>query len=40
MNRLGFDDTFRRMWLLYLCYTRAGFEAGYLDVHQFVLAGE
>lgn len=39
LQKLGFDDTFRRMWLLYLCYTRAGFEAGYLDVHQFILAG-
>lgn len=39
LQELGFDDTFRRMWLLYLCYTRAGFESGYLDVHQFVLAG-
>lgn len=38
LQKLGFDDTFRRMWLLYLCYTRAGFESGYLDVHQFVLA--
>lgn len=37
LQKLGFDDTFRRMWLLYLCYTRAGFEARYLDVHQFVL---
>ena len=38
LHELGFDEIFRRMWLLYLCYTRAGFEAGYLDVHQFVLA--
>lgn len=40
LQKLGFDETFRRMWLFYLCYTRAGFEAGYLDVHQFVLAGD
>lgn len=37
VQAMGFDETFRRMWLLYLCYTRAGFEAGYLDVHQFIL---
>ncbi len=37
LRSLGFDDTFRRMWRFYLCYTRAGFEAGYLNVRQFVL---
>ena len=26
-----------RMWLFYLCYSRAGFETGYLDVQQIVL---
>ncbi|WP_308012909.1 DUF1365 family protein [Janibacter melonis] len=31
---LGLDETFRRMWHFYLCYSRAGFEASYLDVHQ------
>jgi cyclopropane-fatty-acyl-phospholipid synthase len=35
---LGFDDTFRRMWRLYLAYSEAGFRSGYLDVYQFVLA--
>ena len=25
LHELGFDEIFRRMWLLYLCYTRAGF---------------
>ncbi|MFF0542220.1 class I SAM-dependent methyltransferase [Nocardia thailandica] len=35
---LGFDETFTRMWRLYLAYSEAGFRAGYLDVGQFVLA--
>lgn len=34
---LGFDEVFRRMWLFYLCYSRAGFQSGYLDVQQIVL---
>jgi cyclopropane-fatty-acyl-phospholipid synthase len=35
--RLGFDDVFRRMWTLYLCYAEAGFRSGYLDVSQLLL---
>lgn len=34
---LGFDDTFVRMWHFYLCYSRAGFASGYLDVQQLTL---
>jgi cyclopropane-fatty-acyl-phospholipid synthase len=34
---MGFDAVFQRMWLFYLCYSRAGFETGYLDVQQIVL---
>ncbi|MEU8076045.1 cyclopropane-fatty-acyl-phospholipid synthase family protein [Catellatospora citrea] len=34
---LGFDDTFRRTWRLYLAYSEAGFASGYLDVHQFTM---
>lgn len=34
---LGFDAIFQRMWLFYLCYSRAGFETGYLNVQQIVL---
>ncbi|TCI99647.1 cyclopropane-fatty-acyl-phospholipid synthase family protein [Aeromicrobium sp. IC_218] len=30
----GFDETFRRMWELYLAYCEAGFAVGYLDVVQ------
>ncbi|WP_412477950.1 class I SAM-dependent methyltransferase [Azonexus sp. IMCC34839] len=35
---LGFDETFRRLWRLYLCYCEAGFMAGNIDVVQFELA--
>jgi len=38
LDRLGFDQVFRRMWELYLCYSEAGFRSGYLQVSQFVLA--
>jgi len=34
---LGFDETFRRMWSLYLAYSEAGFRSGYLDVAQFTM---
>ena len=34
---LGFDETFLRMWHFYLCYSRAGFASGYLDVEQVLL---
>jgi cyclopropane-fatty-acyl-phospholipid synthase len=37
VHALGFDDTFCRMWSLYLAYSEAGFRAGYLDVGQFTL---
>ena len=37
VDALGFDETFRRMWTLYLAYSEAGFRAGYLDVGQFLL---
>ncbi|RMI27773.1 SAM-dependent methyltransferase [Nocardia stercoris] len=33
---LGFDETFRRMWQLYLAHSEAGFRSGYLDVSQFL----
>jgi cyclopropane-fatty-acyl-phospholipid synthase len=35
---LGFDETFRRLWRMYLCYCEAGFRAGTIDVVQFELA--
>jgi cyclopropane-fatty-acyl-phospholipid synthase len=37
VSRLGFGPTFQRMWNLYLAYSEAGFQAGYLDVHQLTL---
>lgn len=37
VERLGFDETFRRMWSLYLAYSEAGFATGYLDVAQLTL---
>jgi cyclopropane-fatty-acyl-phospholipid synthase len=35
---LGFDDVFHKMWQLYLAYSEAGFESGYLDVYQWTFA--
>ena len=40
LGALGFDETFRRTWRLYLAYSEAGFASGYLDVHQLVLGRE
>jgi cyclopropane-fatty-acyl-phospholipid synthase len=37
LDELGFDEVFRRMWELYLCYSCAGFRSGYLEVSQFLL---
>ncbi len=37
IERLGFDETFRRKWEFYLAYCEAGFAAGYLDVAQLRL---
>jgi len=34
IQKLGYDDSFRRAWIYYLCYCEAGFEEGYTgDVH-------
>jgi len=35
---LGFDQSFHRMWELYLAYSEAGFRSGYLDVYQWTFA--
>lgn len=35
---LGFDEQFRRLWRMYLCYCEAGFLAGNVDVVHFELA--
>ena len=37
IERLGYDERFRRMWHYYLSYCEAGFEDGHVDVGQFVL---
>lgn len=34
IEKLGYDDHFRRAWVYYLCYCEAGFEEGYTgDIH-------
>ncbi|MAS12272.1 MAG: SAM-dependent methyltransferase [Nitratireductor sp.] len=38
ISSLGFDERFRRMWLYYLAYCRAGFRNGRIDVVQYELA--
>ncbi len=38
--RLGFDDTFRRMWHFYLAYCEAGFAARYIDDNQLTFVKE
>jgi cyclopropane-fatty-acyl-phospholipid synthase len=38
IERIGFDETFRRMWTFYLAYCEAGFRAGYLNDAQLTLA--
>ena len=40
VHRLGFDETFRRMWEFYLAYCEAGFRTGYLGVSQLQLTRE
>jgi cyclopropane-fatty-acyl-phospholipid synthase len=37
IQKLGFDEHFRRLWRMYLCYCEAGFLAGTVDVVQFEL---
>ncbi|MGH3236740.1 MAG: class I SAM-dependent methyltransferase, partial [Streptosporangiaceae bacterium] len=36
--RLGLDEVFHRMWNFYMCYSEAGFRAGYIGVSQLTLA--
>ena len=35
IERLGFDDSFKRMWEYYLCYCEAGFQNGAINVGYF-----
>ncbi len=37
IEKLGFDDKFKRLWEYYLCYCEEGFKAGTIDVSQFLL---
>lgn len=37
IERLGFEERFRRMWLYYLCYCEVGFDTDQIDVGQFVI---
>ena len=37
IERLGFDERFRRVWRFYLAYCQAGFNSGCTDVMQFEL---
>jgi cyclopropane-fatty-acyl-phospholipid synthase len=39
IEKLGFDERFRRMWDYYLAYCEVGFRFGVLDVSFFKLAG-
>jgi cyclopropane-fatty-acyl-phospholipid synthase len=35
INRLGFDERFRRMWLYYLQYCEVGFDEGMINVGHY-----
>ena len=37
IQKMGFDERFRRMWLYYLCYSEVGFDTGKIDVAQFTI---
>lgn len=39
IQRLGFDERFRRMWRFYLSYCEAGFDNGRINVGHFTLTG-
>ena len=38
VERMGFDERFRRMWKYYLAYCEAGFRSGRIDLAQVLLA--
>jgi cyclopropane-fatty-acyl-phospholipid synthase len=40
IERMGFDERFRRMWKYYLGYCEAGFRSGRVDLAQVLLANE
>ena len=37
IKKQGFDERFIRLWRFYLSYCEAGFRAGSIDVHQYIL---
>lgn len=37
LNKMGFDERFRRMWKYYFAYCEAGFDHGHIDVRQIGL---
>ena len=37
VEKLGFDNNFKRLWEYYLCYCEVGFKSGIIDVSQFIL---
>ncbi|BBB26781.1 SAM-dependent methyltransferase [Amphritea japonica] len=37
LEKLGYDERFRRLWRYYLCYCEAGFEEGSIDVGLYQL---
>jgi cyclopropane-fatty-acyl-phospholipid synthase len=40
VERMGFDERFRRIWKYYLAYCEAGFRSGRIDLAQVILANE
>ena len=38
IEKMGFDERFRRLWEYYLAYSEAGFRSGIIDVRQMVFA--
>ena len=38
VEKLGFDNNFKRLWEYYLCYCEVGFKNGIIDVSQFILS--
>ena len=40
VERMGFDEKFRRMWKYYLSYCEAGFRSGRIDLAQVLIANE
>ena len=40
LERMGFDDNFKRLWEFYLSYCEVGFKAGHIDVSQFIINKE